>query len=103
MATTTVDLQKMKSVSGELDKVYSGMMNQLKKLDEVMGNLDKMWKGEAAQTYQNAYKQNTANFLQLAEAINNCSSSLQTISNQYGKAENSAAEAIKAKMGGRKG
>lgn len=102
MALTTVDLQKMKSVAGELDKIYGNTMNQIKKLDESMGGLEKLWKGEAAQAYQNAYKQNTSNFLQLAEAINSCSASLMGIANTYGKADMAAAEAIKSKMGGRK-
>ncbi len=103
MATlTTVDMQKMKNVAGELDKIYATMMNQIKKLDEAVGNLQQLWKGEAAVAYQNAYKQNTTNFLQLAEAINSCSSSLTTIATTYGKADTAAAEAIKSKMGGRK-
>lgn len=99
---TTVDLQRMKSVAGELDKIYANTMNQIKKLDEAMGNLQQLWKGEAALAYQNAYKQNTSNFLQLAEAINNCSSTLLTITNTYSKSDMAAAEAIKSKMGGRK-
>ncbi|TCL59037.1 WXG100 family type VII secretion target [Kineothrix alysoides] len=99
---TTVDLQKMKNVAGELDKIYANMMNQIKKLDEAVGNLQQLWKGEAAQAYQNAYKQNTTNFLQLAEAINSCSSSLTTIATTYNKADTAAADAIKSKMGGRK-
>lgn len=102
MATTTVDLQKMKNVANELNKIYANTMNQIKKLDEAMGTLGQLWKGEAAQAYQNAYKQNTANFLQLAEAINTCSASLTTISTTYGKADMAATEAIKTKMGGRK-
>jgi WXG100 family type VII secretion target len=102
MAQSTVDIQKMKSVSGELDKIYGNMMNQIKKMDEAMSNLDKLWKGEGAAAYQTAYKQNTSNFLQLCEAINNCSKTLSGIAASYGKADNAAAEAIKAKMGGRK-
>jgi WXG100 family type VII secretion target len=102
MAQSTVDIQKMKTVAGELDKIYANMMNQIKKLDEAMGNLEKLWKGEGAAAYQTAYRQNTQNFLQLCEAINNCSQTLSGIAVSYGKADNAAAEAIKAKMGGRK-
>jgi WXG100 family type VII secretion target len=102
MAQSTVDIQKMKTVAGELDKIYANMMNQLKKMDEAMGNLEKLWKGEGAEAYQNAYRQNTQNFLQLAESINNCSQTLTSIATSYNKADNAAAEAIKSKMGGRK-
>jgi WXG100 family type VII secretion target len=102
MAQTTVDIQKMKSVAGELDKIYANTMNQLKKMDEAMANLDKLWKGEGATAYQNAYRQNTQNFLQLSEAIRSCSESLSSIANSYGKADSAAADAIKSKMGGRK-
>jgi len=102
MAQSTVDIQKMKSVAAELDKNYATINNQLKKLDEIMANLGQVWKGEGAKAYQNAYLQNTQNFLQLTEAIGSCSASLTTIANTYGKADMAAAEAIKTKMGGRK-
>jgi WXG100 family type VII secretion target len=102
MAQSTVDIQKMKTVAGELDKIYANMMNQINKLDGSMSSLEKLWKGEGATAYQTAYKQNTTNFLQLAEAINNCSQTLSGIAVSYGKADNAAAEAIKSKMGGRK-
>jgi WXG100 family type VII secretion target len=92
----------MKSVSGELDKIYSNMMNQINKLDEAMSNLERLWKGEGAAAYQAAYRQNTQNFLQLCESINQCSQTLTGIATSYGKADNAAAEAIKSKMGGRK-
>lgn len=102
MAQSMVDIQKMKSVAAELDKNYATINNQLKKLDESIANLGQVWKGEGAKAYQNAYTQNTQNFLQLAEAIMSCSASLTAIANTYGKADMAAAEAIKAKMGGRK-
>lgn len=102
MAQSTVDLQKMKTVSSELDKSYSGMMNQITKLDTCVGDLDKLWKGEGAIAYRNAYLQNTQNFLLLAEAVNSCSQSLSAIAVTYNKADSAAADAIKAKMGGRR-
>lgn len=102
MMQSTVDIQKLKSVAAELDKSYATINNQIKKLDEVMANLGQIWKGEGAKAYQNAYLQNTQNFLQLAEAVGSCSASLITIANTYGKADMAAAEAIKSKMGGRK-
>lgn len=102
MAQSTVDIQKMKNVSAELDKNYAVINNQLKKMDECMGNLGQIWAGEGASAYQKAYLQNTQNFLKLAEAINSCSATLGSIANTYGKADMAAAEAIKAKMGGRK-
>lgn len=102
MAQSTVDIQKMKSVASELDKNYATINNQLKKMDEYMGNLSQIWTGEGASAYQNAYLQNTQNFVQLAEAINSCSTSLTAIANTYNKADMAAADAIKSKMGGRK-
>ncbi|MDR1589319.1 MAG: WXG100 family type VII secretion target [Oscillospiraceae bacterium] len=102
MATTTVDLQKMKNVASELDKIHANITNQIKKLGESVGSLEKLWKGDAAQAYQSAYRQNASNFSQLAAAIKNCSTSLTTITTTYGKADTAAAEAIKSKMGGRK-
>ncbi|HWS29005.1 MAG TPA: WXG100 family type VII secretion target [Clostridia bacterium] len=98
MAQSTVDLQKMRNVASELDKIYAGMMNQLKKLDENAAGLQKAWKGEAAQGYQKAYLANTQNFLQLAEAVNSCSQTLGSIAVSYNKADQAAADAIKAKM-----
>lgn len=102
MAQSTVDIQKMKNVATELDKNYAVINNQLKKMDECMSNLGQIWAGEGAAAYQKAYLQNTQNFLQLAEAINSCSATLNGIAATYGKADMAAAEAIKAKMGGRK-
>lgn len=101
MAQSTVDIQKMKSVSTELDNIYGNMMSQITKLDEHVGSLERLWKGEAANAYYAAYRQNTANFLQLAEAINNGSKTLSGIAANYNKADVAAADAIKAKMGGR--
>lgn len=102
MAQSTVDIQKMKCVASELDKNYAAINNQLKKMDEYMGTLSQIWTGEGASAYQNAYLQNTQNFLQLAEAINICSQSLTAIANTYGKADLQAADAIKSNIGGRK-
>ncbi len=98
MAQSTVNLQKMKSVSSELDKIYATMTNNKKKLDEVVARLPKMWKGDAAAAYQKAYQENARDFALLAEAIRSCSTTLNTISSTYGKADMAAADAIKAKM-----
>ena len=98
MAQSTVNLQKMRSAAAELDKTYSSMMGQLKKLDEHTASLQKVWTGEAAQSYQKAYLANTQNFLQLAESINSCSQTLSSITATYNKADQAAADAIKAKM-----
>ncbi|HWR55745.1 MAG TPA: WXG100 family type VII secretion target [Negativicutes bacterium] len=101
MAQSTVDIQKMRSVAAELDKNYATINAQLKKLDELMSNLQQLWKGEGAVAYQNAYLQNTQNFVKLAEAIRSASASLTAFAGTYGKADTAAADAIKSKMGGR--
>ncbi|MEA4924234.1 MAG: WXG100 family type VII secretion target [Syntrophomonadaceae bacterium] len=101
MAQSTVDIQKMRSVASELDKNYAVINVQLKKLDELMSNLQQLWKGEGAAAYQNAYLQNTQNFVKLAEAIRGASASLTTFAGTYGKADTAAADAIKSKLGGR--
>ena len=98
MAQSTVNLQKMKSVSSELDKIYAAMTSNKKKLDEVVSGLSKTWVGEGAQAYQRAYSENARDFALLAEAIKNCSATLTTSANTYSKADTAAAEAIKAKM-----
>jgi len=98
MAQSTVNLQKMKNVASELDKIYATMTNNKKKLDELMGQLPKIWTGEGAQAYQRAYQENARDFTLLAEAIKNCSSTLTVSVGSYGKADTAAAEAIKAKM-----
>ena len=98
MAKSTVNIQKMKSVSSELDKIYSTMVNNKKKLDELMGQLPKLWVGEGSQAYQKAYQSNSRDFALLAEAIRNCSATLTSSVNSYGKADMAAADAIKAKM-----
>ena len=98
MAQSTVDLQKMKSVASELDKIYATMTSNKKKLDELMGQLPKVWTGEGAQAYQKAYQQNAGDFARLAEAIRNCSSTLTGAAGAYSKADMAAADAIKAKM-----
>lgn len=98
MAQSTVNLQKMKSVASELEKIYATMTNNKKKLDELMGQLPKVWAGEGAQAYQKAYQENANDFALLAQAIRNCSSTLTSAAGSYGKADMAAAEAIKAKM-----
>jgi WXG100 family type VII secretion target len=98
MAQSTVNLQKMKSVASELDKIYAAMASNQQKLDELMGQLPKIWAGEGAQAYQKAYQGNARDFALLGEAIRNCSATLTTIAGSYGKADMAAAEAIKAKM-----
>ena len=98
MAQSTVNIQKMKSVSTELDKIYTAMTNNKKKLDELIGALPKVWSGEGAQAYIRAYSQNANDFTLLAEAIRSCSATLVSVTNSYGKADMAASEAIKAKM-----
>jgi len=98
MAQSTVDLQKMKSVSSELDKIYTTLTNNQKKLNELVTSLMKVWKGEGATAYNAAYQSSTQEFTQLAEAVRSCSASLATIATTYGKADSAAAEAIKSKM-----
>jgi WXG100 family type VII secretion target len=98
MAASTVNLQKMKSVSAELDKIYTSMTNTKKKLDETIAALAKVWQGEGAAAYQAAYKQNAQNFALLAEAIRSCSATLSASATTYSKADAAAADAIKAKM-----
>jgi len=98
MAQSTVNLQKMKSVASELDKIYAAMNNNKKKLDELMGQLPKVWAGEGAQAYRKAYQENSRDFALLAEAIRNCSATLTASAGSYSKADMAAADAIKAKM-----
>lgn len=98
MAKSTVDIQKMKSVSSELDKTYSAMTNNKKRLDELISALPKVWAGEGSQAYVRAYQQNANNFTLLAESIRSCSATLTTVTNSYGKADMAASEAIKSKM-----
>lgn len=98
MAQSTVNLQKMKSVATELDKIYATMNNNKKKLDELMGQLPKVWAGEGAAAYRRAYQENSRDFALLAEAIRNCSATISSSAGTYGKADMAAAEAIKSKM-----
>ncbi|MDR0620664.1 MAG: WXG100 family type VII secretion target [Deltaproteobacteria bacterium] len=98
MALSTVNLQKMKGVATELEKIYASMGNNKKKLDELMARLPKMWTGEGSQAYQKAYQENSRNFQLLAEAIRGCSEALTSSVNTYSKADLAASEAIKAKM-----
>ena len=100
MAQTAVNIQKMKSVSADLDKIYGDIHKQLQKMDEHMGTLEQLWRGEAAQAYQKAYLSKTDGFLRLAESVKACSQTLSGIAGAYQKADIAASEAIKAKMGG---
>ena len=98
MSKSTVNIQKMKSVSSELDKIYSTMTGNKKKLDELVGALQKIWAGEGALAYLRAYSGNAQDFALMAEAIRGCSATLATVTNTYGKADAAAADAIKSKM-----
>ena len=98
MSLSTVNLQKMKSVASELDKIYATMTANKKKLDETVGQLRKKWQGEGAQAYQRAYAENAKDFALLAEAIKSCSATLVTNASSYGKADAAAADTIKSKM-----
>lgn len=98
MAQSTVNLQKMKSVAAELDKIYSTMTTNKKKLDETVAALPKVWQGEAAAAYRQAYAENAKDFALLAEAVKSCSATLTSIAASYGRADAAAAEAIQSKM-----
>ena len=98
MAQSTVNIQRMKTVSSELDKTYTTMTNNKKRLDELIGSLSRIWSGEGAKAYLSAYSQNANDFVMLAEAIRGCSTTLSTITNTYGKADAAAADVIKSKM-----
>ena len=98
MAQSTVNLQKMKSVSSELEKNYTLMTNNKKKLDEIVAQLKKAWQGEASQEYQRAYAENARDFTLLADAIKSASATITASATSYGKADMAAAEAIKQKM-----
>jgi len=98
MSQSTVNIQRMKSVSSELDKTYATMTNNKKKLDELINSLSRVWSGEGAKAYLSAYSQNANDFTMLAEAIRGCSATLSSITNTYGKADAAAADAIKSKM-----
>jgi len=98
MAQSTVNIQKMKGVAAELDKMYAAMTSNRKKLDELVSALPKIWTGEGAQAYLRAYAQNANDFTLLAESIRSCSATLNTITTTYGKADMAASEAIKTKM-----
>lgn len=99
MAQSTVDIAKMKQVSGELDKIYNTLTTQIKKMNETVTNLKKLWQGEAATTYINSVQQNQQNFEQLALAIRYASETLGEIAVSYNKADTQASEAIRSKMG----
>ena len=98
MAQSTVNLNKMKTVASELDKIYASMSNNKKNLDGLVGALPKIWVGEGAQAYLKAYAENTNDFALMAEAIRGCSATITTSANSYGKADTAAADAIKSKM-----
>lgn len=98
MAQSTVNIQKMKSVASELDKIYSSMTANKKRLDELVGALPKIWAGEGAQAYIKAYAENTNDFAKLAESIRGCSVTISSSAGSYGKADTAAADAIKSKM-----
>lgn len=98
MSKSTVNLQKMKSVSSELEKIYGIMTSNKKKLDELVTQLNKIWQGEGAAAYQKAYGENSNDFHLLAESIKSCSLTLASMTASYGKADMAAADAIKSKM-----
>lgn len=98
MAQSTVNIQKMKTVSAELEKVYSSMQENKKHLDEIIAALAKIWAGEGAQAYQGAYQANAQNFVLLGEAIKSCSAALNASATSYSQADTAAADAIKAKL-----
>ena len=98
MAQSTVNIQKMRSVASELDKIYATMTSNKKKLDEVIAQLGKIWVGEGAQAYRKAYDENARDFVLLAEAIRNCSATLNASAGSYSKADTAAADAIRSKM-----
>lgn len=98
MAQSTINLQKMKSVASELDKIYTTMTSNKKKMEELMNQLPKIWAGEGAQVYQKAYQSNAREFALLAEAIRNCSATLTASITSYNKADMAAADSIKSKM-----
>lgn len=98
MATSTVELQKMKSAAAELEKIYTSMQTQLKKLGENVSSLKGIWSGEASTVYINGYQQNAAEINNLAQAIKSAATALTSIAANYQKADSNAAEIIKQKL-----
>ena len=98
MAVSTIDMQKIKVASAELEKIYASMQTQLKKLEENITTIKGQWTGDAATTYVNAYRQNSADIQALATAIKSAGVTLSTIAISYTKADSQASEIIKQKM-----
>lgn len=98
MAQSTVNLQKMKTASAELEKIHAAMQAQLKVLDENVQSLRGKWAGEAGAAYLASYQQNAADIKALAAAILSASQTLQSISATYNRADAQAAELIRQKM-----
>ncbi|MCR4891036.1 MAG: WXG100 family type VII secretion target [Lachnospiraceae bacterium] len=99
MSNSTVNINKMKTASTELDKIAQSLAQQVKKLSENTTALRKVWHGEAANTYITAVTQNEQNFQQLTNSIRSASSSLKEITTSYSRADAQASEIVKNRMG----
>ncbi len=101
MATkNTVNIQRMRAASNELDNIYSTMQKQIKTLDETMNSVKQVWTGDAANTYLKQYGKNLKNFQNMANAVKSASAALKESSNTYDQADMSAMDLVQ-KMGRR--
>lgn len=98
MAKNTSDLQKMKTAAGELEKIYTGMQQQINKLDENVSRLSVIWAGAAADTYINSYAAHINEIQSMGTAIRTAASTLSTIVTTYDKTDAQAAEIVKQKL-----
>lgn len=94
MAKTTVNVQRLKSVAGELDQISANISAQVKKMDEHVSSLRKVWQGEAASDYLTKYSRHSDTFKAMAKAIQDAASTLNANAAAYNQAETQTSDTI---------
>ncbi len=95
---TTVNMQQLKSVADEFEKIGSTMFANEKKLSELMSSLNNLWQGEAATHYLRAFEQGYPELQQMSKLMTTTSQTLSTIATNYSKSENQVSDMIKSTL-----
>ncbi len=96
MAISSVDVNRLKQVSTEMENLYTQLAQNERTMSETMEQVKKAWQGDAATTFINAYTQNAPEFANMSKLIQNAATTLQQIATNYNKQETSAADIVRS-------
>ncbi len=95
---TNVNMQQMKAVAAEFEKIGATLFANEKKLSELMSELSTVWQGEAAQKYLTSYEHHLPELQQMSKLMTTTSQTLNSIAASYMKSESQISDIINSAL-----